>query len=373
MAPGSPSGPRFLGIVTSRCSAFIALLTTACGGQEDPAGPLYVAIGPPVASVEAPESQSGSLVLLDDGTACVTETYWYRIVCKDPGGESLMFGAQGEGPGEFLDAYRVLRGPHGMIAVMDSDLGRLSMFTEAGEFVSAVSSFPNFPSVFFTGRRKAVEETIVGYTFDLTMESKDVEIELATGRVLWERSFPLEEDVVDCSTRGPGDGQLRGGYAGSGSSLLFVTCYGEYLVWYADRDDPEPAGIVRTTYVERYPTDREVAAEMQVLQSAPWYVSEDEIRSRPKAWYGPRVVDDRQRFWAVWYSEPSSEVPTPMSYIDLFHLTNHGPLYELTLELQDNVLGMDVLGDMLAVLVERDVGGLLPERRVEWYDVSMIG
>lgn len=355
----------------SRRAALVALLT-ACGGQQDPAGPRYVDIGPPYVSIDAPESQSGSLVLLADGIACVTETYWYRIFCTDPGGESFVFGARGEGPGEFQFPDLVLRGPEGMIAVMDSDLGRLSLFAETGGFVNAVSSFPSFPTVFFAGRRKAVGETIVGYTFDLSMARTDVEIELVTGRVLWERSFPLEKDVVDCSTPGPRDRQLSGGYAGSGSSLLFLTCYGEYLVWYAHRDDAEPTAIVRTTYVERYPTDREVAAEMQVLQSAPWQVSEDEIRSRPRAWYGPRVVDDRQRFWAVWYSEPSSEVPTPMSYVDVFHLTTDGPRYALTLELQADVLGMDVLGDTLAVLVERDVGGLLPERRVEWYNVPVI-
>ena len=34
---------------------------------------------------------------------------------------------------------------------------------------------------------------------------------------------------------------------------------------------------------------------------------------------------------------------------------------------------MDVLGDTLAVLVEAEVGGVVPERRVEWYDVSSVG
>ena len=218
---------------------------------------------------------------------------------------------------------------------------------------------------------KVVGETMAGTTRDPTQIRRNLEIELATGHVLWERSFPLERDVVDCSSPGRTDWQLGGGHTGPGSSHLFVTCYGEHLVWYADREDAEPAAIVRTTYVERYPTDREVAAEMRLLQSAPWRVREDEVRARPMQWYGARVLDDRQRFWAVSHSpSPFSELIPRTSYIDLFYLTGGGPQYELTLEVRDDVLGMDVLGDTLAVLVQRDIGSVLPERRVDWYDVA---
>ncbi len=59
------------------------------------------------------------------------------------------------------------------------------------------------------------------------------------------------------------------------------------------------------------------------------------------------------------------------SYIDLFCLTND-PQYALTLEVKDDVLGMDVLGDTLVVLVQRDIGGVLPEHRMYWYDVSTV-
>lgn len=270
----------------SHRAAFIALLTTACGGQGGFA-PLYVAIEP-VASIEAPVSESSALVLLEDGIACVTETYWYRIVCKDPGGESLMFGARGEGPGEFLFPHRVLRAPEGMIGVMDPDLGRLSLFTERGGFVKAVSSFPGFPTVFSAAQMKVVGETMAGTTRDPTQIRRNLEIELATGHVLWERSFPLE-------------------------------------------------------------------------------------RARPIQWYGARVVDDRQRFWAVSHSpSPYSELIPRTSHIDLFYLTADGPQYGFTLEVRDDVLGMDVLGDTLAVLVQRDIGSVLPERRVDWYDVATL-
>ncbi|MXX69779.1 MAG: hypothetical protein F4Y74_12585 [Gemmatimonadales bacterium] len=62
----------------------------------------------------------------------------------------------------------------------------------------------------------------------------------------------------------------------------------------------------------------------------------------------------------------------PLSYIDMFRLTDEGPEYALTLQVADKVLGMVVLGDTLAVLVVRDAGGVVPERRVDWYDVEWI-
>ncbi len=47
-------------------------------------------------------------------------------------------------------------------------------------------------------------------------------------------------------------------------------------------------------------------------------------------------------------------------------------MYALTLQVANKVVGMDVLGDTLAVLVERDAGGVVPERRVDWYDVAAV-
>ncbi len=66
----TPRGSRFLWIVgvpplrimKSHRTAFIALLTTACGGQGDFA-PRYVAIEP-VASIEAPASATSALLTL---------------------------------------------------------------------------------------------------------------------------------------------------------------------------------------------------------------------------------------------------------------------------------------------------------------------
>ena len=360
---------RYCGrFVTGRSPALIVLLTTACGGPGDLPAPQYVE---PIASTEVPASLSRSLVLLEGGIACVTETYWHRIVCTHPRGESLAFGTKGEGPGELLFPEVVLRAQDGMIGVLDTELHRLSLFTEAGEFVKATSDFP----LGFRGyERKVVGETLVGSYRDQSRNLMFAEIELATGRVLRVRIFPLENDVVDCSTQSATNRRLSAGYSGSDRSLLFVACHGEFLVWYADRKDAEPAAIVRSTYVERYPSDREVASVVRTLQTEPWIAtSEEEVRATPKVWYGPRVVDDRGRFWAVSRWEYLEDVIPRTSYIDLFDLTSEGPRYALTLELQDKVIGMDVLDDTLAVLVERDAGNVQAERRVDWYDILTVG
>ena len=284
-----------------------------------------------------------------------------------------MFGEEGEGPGEFQFPEVVLRAQAGMIGVLDAALDRLSLFTETGDFVKAIA---NLPMGFRGLERKAVGETLVGSYRDPSRNRSLMfaEIELATGHVLEERTFPLEKDVVDCSTPTAADRRLSAGYSGSGRSLLFVACHGEFLVWYTDRNDAEPAAIVRSTYVERYPSDRDVASVLRTLQTEPWLAtSEEEVRATPKVWYGPRLVDDRGRFWAVSHWEYVEDVIPRTSYIDMFDLTSDGPRYAFTLELKDKAIGMDVLNDTLAVLVERDVGNVMPERRVDWYDVSTVG
>ena len=358
-------------------SAFtiVALLAAACGEQGDSAAP-PVPIEP-FASAPSPPSRSPHLLLLKDGAACVIDSYWQQVLCTGPGGESVTFGKEGEGPGEFVSARLLLRAPAGMIGVADGRLNRLSVFARSGELVTSTSGLPN---QFDGGRRKAMGETVAGYYPEYRPNGGSsflnwvhAEVDAATGRVVWERAFPPEADVVRCSTPGwREDRQLGMGYEDGSGGVLFLACHGEFLVWYADRDASQPAAIVRTTYVERYPTDEDVASQLRGLQSARWRsaISEEEIRSRPKPWYGPRVMDDRRRFLAVSHWDGLNHVTPARSHIDVFRLVDGGPEYTLTLQVADKVVGMDVLGNTLAVLVERDNGNAVTERRVDWYDVS---
>ena len=345
-----------------------ALLVAACGGPAD------ISLQPigldPFASAPSPLSVRSGLTLLPGGAACVIDSYWHRVTCTDPVGEPVDIGAEGEGPGEFTFPGDVLRGPSGTIGVVDRRLHRLSMFSASGEFLASTGGLP---ARFSPSRREVKDGTVLGW-YRRSDSNGDpplvqAEIDAATGRVAWERAFPYEDDVVSCSTPSRRISRLANG-DGPGD-LLFLACYGEVLVWYADRDAEEPTAIVRSpTYVERYPTEEDVASELRTLRSAPWTPDEAEIRARPKGWYGPRVVDGRRRFWAVSHWNAASDVIPSLSYIDMFRLTDAGPEYALTLQVADKVVGMDVLEDTLAVLVVRDAGGVVPERRVDWYDIS---
>ena len=323
-----------------------------------------------LASAPSPLSVRSGVTLLPAGAACVIDSYGHRVTCLDPGGESVEFGAEGEGPGEFTFPGDVLRGPSSTIGVVDRRLRRLSLFSASGAFLASTGGLP---VRFAASGREARHGTVLGWyrRSDSNGDQPIVqaEIDVATGRVEWERAFPYAEDVVSCSTPLRRTSRLANG-DGRGD-LLFLACYGEVLVWYADRNAEEPTALVRSpTYVARYPTEEDVASELRTLRAAPWLPDEEEIRARPLEWYGARVVDDRRRFWAVSHWNPATDVIPPLSYIDMFRLTADGPEYALTLRVADKVLGMDVLGDTLAVLVVRDAGGVIPERRVDWYDIS---
>lgn len=236
----------------ARGIAIATVLAAACGEPSDSASP-YVRLDP-YASVVSPPSQRDEVVLLEGGTACVVETYWYRVVCTHPAGDSFTFGTEGEGPGEFTDLDDILRGPAGTVGVVDGRLNRVSLFSPSGQFMASTPGLPTFLSY---SDPSAVGGTMTARYMRLDpgtgSSSAQAEIDVATGDVIWERTLPDEADVVDCSTSWPGRGRPRlgAGYSDGSGGLLFVTCFGEFLVWYADRDADDPTTIVRSTYVER--------------------------------------------------------------------------------------------------------------------------
>lgn len=347
----------------------VVLSIAACGGQDDGAQPPYV-VRAPYASVVFPPTETSDVILLDDGTACVIDTYWTRIECRGPSGAAFRFGSEGEGPGEFQYPNDIVRGPDGTIGVLDGRLLRMSLFSRSGEFLASV---PGIPQSFRTLNPSVAGGLIGAFNRPRTT----VEVDVATGRILWERQFPVEDDVTACSTPryGTSRRQLAGGYSDRAGGLVFVTCYGEFLVRYADRTAPEPSDIVRSTYVERYATEEDVAAELRELdRTGPGgfrlSVSAEDIRAEPRVWYGARLVDDRSRFWAVSHWNWSDQVFYDESYIDMYRLTDDGLTFGVTLQVADKAVALDVLGDRMAVFVMRDTGGVVPEYRVDWYDVS---
>ena len=341
----------------------VALLTAACSEQGDSASPS--ARLEPYASLVSPPSMSAEIVLLESGRACVIDTYWYRVVCSDPGGESFTFGNEGEGPGEFTDPRGILRGPAGTIGVLDRRLDRVSMFSGSGTFLT---STPGIPSFLLASGPSAMGGTMVGsyYRLDLANGSSFVnaEIDRATGRVVWERTFPDEADVVDCSTPTPGSdrSQLGFGYYDGGGGLLFVTCYGEFLVWYADRDAEDPMAIVRSTYMERFTSEEAIANMVQARESNPGgfdpgYTAQD-YRARASPWYGSAGVDTGARLWILRLREDDG------AYADIYDLASAS--FTGTAELQGDVSMIDILGNRLIALRRSDG---LADDEVDWYEL----
>ena len=110
----------------------------ACG-QDDAAGN---AIFTPevVGTVVLPLSGSNGVALLaDERTACAIDSYEGQIRCVDSDGAVVgVFGRKGEGPGEFGRLGYLARGEEGTVGVVDSQLGRFTVFEPSGAYLSEV-------------------------------------------------------------------------------------------------------------------------------------------------------------------------------------------------------------------------------------------
>lgn len=65
-----------------------------------------------------------------DSAVYVLDQQWKKIVAFEPSGRirTVILGGAGEGPGEFMMPVHMARGTDGNLAVLDYDLGRLSLF-----------------------------------------------------------------------------------------------------------------------------------------------------------------------------------------------------------------------------------------------------
>lgn len=349
---------RTLGVVT-----FAVLAVTACDKVDD--GPLIEA---PAAvlrfSAEAPLSVAGDIVLLPAEMACGIDSYETRIYCVTPAGDLHTFGAEGEGPGEFSWITHVMRGADGGLGVLDGGLNRLSIFEPvAGALVSETP----LPGRFST--QSHIASTLRGRYREPGTGSLEAEVDVHTGLVLWQRLF--SEDILECGIQSSGVPTNENG-------LLFVACHGEYLIWFADRDADEPTAIIPVpTYVSRFPNRDDVALYARRTWGRPPSESEiEQYRTTPKHWYGKRRLDERGRLWAISAWEAGDAVPDS-SYLDVYEVGPSAITYRRTIQVRHKVVGFDVLGETLVVLVDRpvtsaDLAGI-PKRGIDWYTIGEIG
>ena len=174
-------------LTAASCSVLAA---TAC--QNEPthnAMPAPLALLPAAAS-PAPLSVSKRIALADEDTACVIDSFEFRVVCgRREGEEVVKFGREGDGPGEFRGLSLVARVALGRVGVVDGRLKRLTTFNATGDRVSEVALPPMY---FADGIRQA---TVFGSEVDLAAYSPGdsiltriySEVDINSGEVTWTR------------------------------------------------------------------------------------------------------------------------------------------------------------------------------------------
>ena len=318
----------------------------------------------PVAESTAPLSGSKRIAVTPDGVACVLDTYQVRIYCTDRNDVRVgYFGREGNGPGEFVGPTSIDRAPGGGIGVLDLDRRRLLVFRPTGELLSET----DVPGVLI------LSGPIATSLFGMEMVSREnIEVDFVSGEIMWSRAYPRPAGLTASSCTEDQFGWLGAGYPTPRGGLLFRACRGQFLVWFADRDDDAPAEIALVpTYTRTLPTETEVASYVRGLTRmasglAPPESDVEEFRNRPRHWHTmPFRFDGRGRTWIATKRDGGA-----FSYIDV----HDGTAYVGTVRVRHSLIGIDIAESVLVVLVDRplrpdDPEGI-PQRGIDWYDIG---
>ena len=355
-----------LGLVTA-CVTFAA----ACSAPNTLADRERVIPMEPFAESRAPYGRSGWISLISDSVACLVDRYQIEVYCSDPHDTLWKFGGQGEGPGEFGSPSLLARGPDGTLATFDLRLNRASIFRTNGPGpVALVSSSPMLNLIPTSPVSSAVE----GTHYDLGEGvHHQVEVEFGTGRILWSRHY--SPALVKCGEGAEARQTMLGrGHPEPGGGRFFVACRGQYVVWFADRNERRPSAVVASpTYRVDYPNERDVAAYIETMTaltngtSGPSRQDVADFRRRPKPWSrgSGQTVDEQGWFWVA-----TTRDRQEYSYIDVYATRG----YLGTVRVRHDLAAFDRMGSRLVVLVDRpltedDPGGV-QRSGIDWYDVS---
>ena len=354
-----------------------ALLAFAGACGQDDADSETIVTPEVIATASVPFTDNNQVALLADGrVACVIESYEERVHCVNSEGAVVgVFGQQGEGPGEFGGAAALVRGDVGTIGVVDFELSRFSVFEPSGAFVSSVS----LPGVTFSPVA-SFDTVVTGVSRRLLMPGEDddgplmtlYEVNIASGETVREETSRGGPWEVECARVITGIPDPRGGW-------VFLAC-GGYLVF--DGGGAAEVKVVRApTYVEEFPDERDVARRRKEIESLnrafaelgldPTESVEEQVesyRATPKRYYlstSQHLFDGNYRYWVATHRDLHE-----WSYLDVYENTE----YMASVQVRDRLLGFDVVGSTLVVLVERplgpeDVDGV-PDRAVDWYDIG---
>ena len=347
-------------------------VAVSCGGGAEPGTDLSLV---PYAGLSVPLSESSRVVLVNDTTVCTIESYDSRVYCTDVTDASVVsrFGRAGEGPGEFRGLLYLVRGPEDVVGVVDTDLQRMSVFDLAGTLVSEVRlPNPGFIKPSSSGFSVALTVNLSSLRRDSTSGAilpayRQVEIDVESGEVMWERTFPSRRFRTDsgCVEQRESEGLNSGAFSPRGS-VAFPLCDG-HLIFFAGRGHPSGTLVRAPRYVLEFPSERDVE---EYMESAGIFANEGFFRSMAKPYPRlPLVWDDRNRLWVVTNRGRTEEV----SYLDIY--SSDGK-YRGAVRVRHDALAIDVRGHTLAVLVDRPVGREdvdgYPDRGVDLYDISRL-
>ena len=355
-----------------RAGACLPLLVFAAACGEAGAGDPGVFTPELIRTVAVPLSESGEVALLaDERTACVIDSYEGQVRCVAGEGSVVgVFGREGEGPGEFGDPTSLARGEAGTVGVVDSDLGRFTVFEPSGAWVSDVmlpEVFQPFPSFGTTVSGVSLDYMVMlGQMSGSLMTRYDVD--LASGETVRQEGSPPGPWDIEC-------GQVIHGIPDRAEGWAFVACEG-HLIFVGDTGD---ATVLRApTYVPELPDERDVARREEELLAfnrslgLPRTPAIDEglesYRATPKHYYlsaGEQLFDDSNRYWIA-----TGRDQHEWSWLDVYENAE----YVGSVRVRDRLRAFDVLGSTLVALVERQVGpddgDGIPDRALDWYDIA---
>ena len=340
-------------------AAVLAATTIGCV-SETPGESLVVLV--PVASSEAPLSYNFDIALADENTACVINSFEFQVHCADRTGKAaVIFGGEGEGPGEFRRPSYLRRGPAGTLGVFDLGLERLTVFEPTGGHLSEATLPPGFRPVGPFG------SSAFGSYFTFGPPAfVEAEVDVGTGEILWERRGVSGLVETEC-------GEMSGGLPTPAGGWVFQVCKRE-LVFFADRDADNATVVYLPNYVAELPSERDVDAYLTGLarlsgnMSLPASAMEPYAagyREDPRKWFQGSMslaFDNGGRLWIGTTRDRDA-----FSYLDVWVGTD----YAGTVRIRDRLIGYDLMGSTLAALVDRAPG---PEgvsaRAIDWYDID---
>ena len=312
-------------------------------------------------SADVSHSENQSLALVGEDTACVVDSYEFQIRCLTRSGHEVgLFGREGEGPGEFSSFLSVERGPDHSLAVIDVGLSRLTIFRPDGVVLSETSLPADFLGY------QMLDNEIAGISFDRSTDSVQyvpTVLSARAGRVLWTRLDMTDAVDSDCLFLGEVGMEPGGG-------LVTRDCSAPGGLAFFEHRDGRGAVVRSPGYIEEYPNERDLDAYVSGIArigggsgSVPKGMRDAwtaEYRAKPKGWYrGPFRFDGQGNVWIAVNRDRNAR-----SYIEAWD----GPRYLRTVMVRDRLIGYDVLGKTLAVLVERKphTNGIAP-LAIDWY------